>query len=76
MGHKFNWHYSKEHNIGAYEEMVNGESIITIDFITDSISLPISAWRELNEAWNQKKWDEKFDTLDVVDECFEKEKRE
>jgi len=56
----------------AYEEMIDEKSYIFIRCAGEEMRMPIAAWRELNAAWNEKAWDEKFDVLqDCIPEIQE-----
>lgn len=70
MANKLNWYHNKEENISAYEQMVNGTSVIEIYYNDELVRIPTKLWRTLHEAWYEKKWDENFDTLACTDHCF------
>lgn len=64
MSLKHNFCHDRGLKLSAYEEMIDGQSYVTVHYGTEEMRLPIQAWRVLNDAWNQKRWDVKFDDLD------------
>lgn len=73
MSNAINWFYNKKLKTSAYEEMIDGESFIRINKGQEEMLIPIKTWRLMMKTWEEKKWESKFDSLDVVDECFEEE---
>jgi hypothetical protein len=67
---KLNWFYDEEAKTSAYEVMVAGQSFIFLRHKEEEIYIPIHTWRVMMDTWREKKWDPKFDNLNVVDECF------
>lgn len=65
MSLKHDFCHNRKMKLLAYEEMIDEKSYVFIKFAGEEIRLPIAAWRELNKAWNEKAWDEKFDSLDT-----------
>ncbi len=68
-----NWFYDEQNKTSGYEQMVAGQSFIVLRHNNEELKIPINTWRVMMKTWQKKNWDPKFDTLDVVDECFEEE---
>ena len=65
MSLKHDFCHNRKMKLIAYEEMIDEKSYVFIRCGSEEMRLPIAAWRELNDAWNEKKWDKKFDELDT-----------
>jgi hypothetical protein len=50
--------------------MEDGKSYVVIHSEHDEVCIPIKHFRDLMSVWNNKKWSEEWDTLDVTDRCF------
>ena len=68
---KLNWFYDEAAETSGYEEMIAGQSFILLRHGNDEIHIPIHTWRKMMTTWQEKKWDPKYDTLAVTDECFD-----
>lgn len=68
---KLNWFFDEDARTSAYEVMIAGQSFILLRHGGDDLHIPINTWRKMMEVWQEKKWDSKFDTLAVTDECFD-----
>ena len=65
MSLKHDFCHNRKMKLIAYEEMIDEKSYIFIKCGSEEMRIPIGAWRELNDAWNEKAWDKKFDELDT-----------
>ena len=61
---------SPDHKTSVLEKMEDGKSYVVIHSEHDEVRIPIKHFRALVSAWNNKKWSEEWDTLDVTDRCF------
>jgi hypothetical protein len=65
--------YSRKNKLGVREFMEDGISYVTIESHGEEIRMTMSAFRHMNKVWNEKGWDQKWDTIKCTDECFEEE---
>lgn len=68
---KLNWFFDEDARTSGYEVMIAGQSFIYLRHGADDLYIPIGTWRKMMGVWQEKKWDSKYDTLAVTDECFE-----
>jgi len=64
---------NEKYKLSVLENMEDGKSYVTIRVGHDEVTMPMEAFRYMNQVWNKNGWDKEWDTLAVTDKCFPKE---
>ena len=64
-------YHDTDKKVLVYEEMIDGKSYMFIRMDHDVMQIPAAIWRKINTAWQEKGWEEKWDSIDTCPPILE-----